>query len=239
MQREKRRARRIGWVGAGRASSCVRTHLPVTSHKASEELDSNNWSPLHHAIDAPSYSWRALEAAKVLVERTPPEVINTPTTGAQPRGYTCLHFACDGSDKMFSRSWLAQSLIDKRADLEARDANGNTPFLLACGTGVTNAVITLIASGADVNALNNRRQGAKQKAMRSSGTTNKALSQASVPSPKHWADSGRTRTGASESRQTRWARNDKWGQSCGGWRETYRWGQSRGGWRGGWREWWQ
>ena len=114
--------------------------------------DANNWSGLHHAVDASSYSIAAVHAAFALIPQTPVEVINAQTTGSQPKGYTCLHFACDGSDRSFARREIAKALITKRADLEARDAKGNTPFLLASGAGVTDVVQLLRECGADTTA---------------------------------------------------------------------------------------
>ena len=69
--------------------------------QAADELDDHGWYPLHHAVDATSYSWRALEAAKALLRITPQAVLNSATTGSQPSGYTCLHVACEGSDNTF------------------------------------------------------------------------------------------------------------------------------------------
>ena len=193
------------------------------SYEAPSQLDANGWSPLHHAIDASSYSWRGLEAAKGLVHITEVDVINSPTVGNQPKGYTCLHFACDGSDKSFGRPDIARSLIAKKADLEARDPKGNTPFLLASGTGITQTIKTLMDARADVTAENYRHQGATQKAMKSSSDVKRALNDAEVPPAKRWAASGRTRTGVSESRQTRYARNDTWHQYGGGWHQSDGW----------------
>ena len=79
-------------------------------------------------------------------------------------GYTCLHFACEGSDKSFSRKDLILALLQSRSDIEAKTEKGNTPFLLASATGVTDVVETLIAAKADVNARNDRQLGAYQAA---------------------------------------------------------------------------
>jgi len=166
-------------------------------------LDINNWSPLHHAVDASSYSWRALLAAKQLLLVTPAEVINQHTTGSQPRGYTCLHFACDGSDKGLGRADLCASLLAKKANIEARDGIGNTPFLLASGAGVTDIVECLMAAKCDVAAVNHKKTGALQKAAKSTGEVAVALSNSRSAVPKTSGESGRTRTGVSMQRQTR------------------------------------
>ena len=169
------------------------------------ELDTNGWSALHHACDASSYSYRALQAALELADITPIECMNSHTTGSQPRGYTALHFACDGSDKTFSRAELACALINKRADLEARADSGNTAFLLAGGSGVTDIVNVLIEARADVTAENDRKMGALEMSKGSSTDTKKALLFASTPMTKA-TSSGRTRTGISEVRHVRYVR---------------------------------
>ena len=56
-----------------------------------------------------------MEAAKALVEITPQAVLNAKTTGSQPSTYTCLHFACGGSDKTYGRQHLVKQLLEKRA----------------------------------------------------------------------------------------------------------------------------
>ena len=90
--------------------------------------------------------------------------MNAGTIGSQPKGYTCLHFACDGSDKGFKRKDIVEKLLENKAELEARDAKGNTPLLTAAGTGVSDLVKLLIDRRADVNAVNARGLGALQRA---------------------------------------------------------------------------
>ena len=83
-------------------------------------LDMDGWSALHCAADAGTYSVRAARAAEQLVPLTPADIINTKTTGSQPRGFTALHFACDGSDLGFCRVHLVGSLLEHRAELESQ-----------------------------------------------------------------------------------------------------------------------
>ena len=110
-------------------------------------------------MDASLYSHRAAIAAKQLMPVTPVEVINAQTTGSQPRGYTCRHFACEGSDKSFMRREIVEMLLAKKADMEARTAKGSTPMLLASAIGVTDVVQLLIASRADIAARNDHDNG--------------------------------------------------------------------------------
>ena len=104
--------------------------------------------------------------------------MNRGTEGKQPEGYTCLHFACDGSDKEFKRKDIVEKLLENKAELEARDAKGNTPLLTAAGTGVSDLVELLISRRADVNAVNNRGLGALQKAQNHSGDVSRILKDA-------------------------------------------------------------
>ena len=178
-------------------------------------MDENGWSALHHAVDATSYSWRAMEAAKALVTITPTVVLNSRTTGSQPSGYTCLHFASDGSDKSFARADFVRALVGRNASLENKTATGNTAFLLACGTGVTDIIQALVDSRADVNALNDRQVGGFQRAHNSSSSSRRALEGHGLARPKEWAASGRQWTGESESRQTRHLlRGERRGDEC-------------------------
>ena len=47
----------------------------------------------------------------------------------------------------------ALSLIDKGADVNARDSNAFTPLMLACKYGFTDIARLLIDHGADVNVM--------------------------------------------------------------------------------------
>jgi len=185
--------------------------LPSPIDKAITDVDDNNWTGLAHAIDATTYSERAMEAALSILEgmRDSGEdaaILHYKTTVAlhKPCGYTCLHFACDASDKIFGRVHLVEMLLKKKADIEARTAKGNTPFLLASGSGQTDVVNTLMAAKCDGTATNKGGNGALQRARDSSGDVFRALSQASIVVPNTTAESGRMRTGTSAARHTRY-----------------------------------
>ena len=157
-------------------------------------VDSAGWSALHHAIDSSSWTARAQKAAECLAKRTPIDILNTKTSGSQPCGYSCLHFACDGSDRDFLRRDLAQKLIEAKAELESRDSKGNTPLLLASGTGVSDLVKLLIASNAHVGATNNNGCGALQKALGHSLHVANILRRAGAPSTNRQGPWPRGRT---------------------------------------------
>ena len=103
------------------------------------------------------------------------EIINHPTTRSQPEGFTCLHFASEGSDKDYERARLVRALVERQANVEARTTTGNTPLLLASGTGVVDTIEQLLDCGADVNAKNNRGLGAYQNASQCSRSAKTAL----------------------------------------------------------------
>jgi ankyrin repeat protein len=52
-------------------------------------------------------------------------------------------------------SEMVKALIDKGADVNAKDKDGQTALMLAAGGGYTEIVKALIEKGADVNAKNN------------------------------------------------------------------------------------
>jgi hypothetical protein len=111
---------------------------------------------------------RATKAAFALLQVTPPEILNMPTTGAQPFRNSCLHLASAGSDKGFARAKLVGALLDRRADLEQKESNGNTAFLLASGQGATDVFELLMDRGANKDALNNNGFGGFQLAVQCS-----------------------------------------------------------------------
>ena len=94
-------------------------------------------------------------------------------------------------------------LVERKADLEKRTHTGNTPFLLACGTGVTDVVKVLVEMGADVNAVNDRKLGCYQVAHQSSGSTRELLESLGIEQPKILVPSARQYHDVSESRETR------------------------------------
>lgn len=146
-----------------------------------------------------------------LAPRTPVDVINTRTMRkpCMPGGYTCLHFAADGSDRSFDRRHLCKLLIDKRAIIDARADGGNTPYLLASGTGVDDVVGVLLSAGAQKNALNDKGASGASKSKGSSSSVYETLNKASVVTPKAKPESGRTRTRkTTEARDCRLVRKD-------------------------------
>jgi len=127
---------------------------------------------------------RATKAAFALLQVTPPDILNMPTTGAQPSGNSCLHLASAGSDKGFARAKLVGALLDRRANVEQTESNGNTAFLLASGQGDTSVLNMLMQCGADTHATNHNGFGGFQLAKQCSRSSTHAAEQHSVP--KTW-----------------------------------------------------
>ena len=115
----------------------------VDVHEGPWDLDSTWRSPLHHACDHSSYSWRISVAALQLAECSTIGVINTYNIGWATY-YTPLLYVCDGVDRGAYRCGIVAKLIECIADVEARGQRGNTPFLLAVGVGFTTMLRVLL-----------------------------------------------------------------------------------------------
>ena len=177
------------WLKLGGFTSCT-------------DKDKNGWTPLHHAIDTMTCSARAMHAAKSLARCTPYSVLDAATTGEQPQGCTALHLACDGSDTNLQKLAIVKTLLERKVNLEARDTKGNTPLLLAAGTGLTAVCETLLDYGADKYVKNINDQGAYQKAYFSSRELATVLFNRGCPCTLS-EKKGRTRTGVGEGRRLR------------------------------------
>ena len=124
-------------------------------------MDDHCWPGLHHAVDATSFSWRALEATKGLR-------IEHYTSLGHRQSHIWLSAKlstswlsakrCAGRDATFARADIVNSMVRRRANLDVQTQTGNTPFLLACATGVTDVMQTLVECRADATALNARRR---------------------------------------------------------------------------------
>ena len=97
------------------------------------------------------------------------ESIRLHTTGGRAVGYTALHMAANGSDLMFQRQSLVRRLIESRAEVDAQDAKGWTPFLLACGTGVVDSAMALVQNGCNIHFATLDGRNAADRCAGSSG----------------------------------------------------------------------
>lgn len=85
-----------------------------------------------------------IEAVRALVERSPQLV------GARdPQGLSLLHYAVYGRD-----AGLIEFLIDKGAKVDATDASGQTPLMIAAANDRTEAAAALLKKGAALEAKN-------------------------------------------------------------------------------------
>ena len=66
-------------------------------------------------------------------------------------------------------------LLERQADIDARDNTNNTPLLLAGAAGMTDVCLKLIEAGCDKNAVNDTDKGAWLLASRCSRSTARRL----------------------------------------------------------------
>ena len=142
----------------------------------------------------------------------------------------------------YERARLVRALVERHANVEARTTTGNTPLLLASGTGVVDTIEQLLDCGADVNAKNNRGLGAYQNASQCSRSAKTALKEYGAWEPSRWVPSASQRSGVSSSRAARWmqrgdhwdwARDHQWRTWNDEWSDEVAWRD----WNDQWREW--
>ena len=202
----------------------IRTYSWFRRPQEFSGVDTDGWTPLIHAVNASSYSRRAAEAAIFLLINSPfmessgrrgqpsvaHKVVNMATTGARPPGKTALLFACSGSDALFRSQSTVFALLTARADIEARDQNGNTPFLLAAACGITDVVKLLIENRADLHVTNDAGKGALQLARHCSSDVRGLLEHHGCVNTHANAPAGNQRAGIKHAKVCRYAasRND-------------------------------
>ena len=142
--------------------------------QGTSQEDEYGWKVVHHSLDC-NYSWRAGKAVPQLIAKTSLEDLQKPVTGGRCSGRTALHLVCENSDVLFQRAWHAELLLRKKCDVDPRDAAGNTPFLLAAGTGLADVLKVLRKYGCDVHAVDGKGKGAWMKAQKSSSSVTKLL----------------------------------------------------------------
>jgi ankyrin repeat protein len=100
----------------------------------------------------------------------PRKRLQAKTQGGRPEGYTALHLACNGSDRIFQRHTIVELLLRRNADVNALDDKGRTPLHHAAGTGVLEAAKLLVGAGAVIDAVDDAGKNALDKCTGSSGT---------------------------------------------------------------------
>ena len=123
-------------------------------------VDNNGWSLLHHAAVQSQHGRGMIEVFRDLLEVVPVEVVDQRTGGGTPTGWSALSLVCNARDSANERADIARLLVEKRADLEVRNASGATPLVSACAVGFWSVVRILLDARADAFATNNRGRNA-------------------------------------------------------------------------------
>jgi len=117
------------------------------------DLNCEGHSALHLMAEEVRLGVCGLPLALQILEAAPSEIINTKTRSGRPSDATCLHMlAGSGRDHGAAKAQIVQKLVQKRADLEIRDARGSTAFLRAAGCQSLEVLQTLAESRADIHA---------------------------------------------------------------------------------------
>ena len=134
--------------------------------------DSDGWYPVTHAVDASTYSCRAYYAAKHLICQHAKNgehwILNQKTQGKRPHGWSMLHMACDGSDKLYERHELVTLLLQHGAEVNSTTPNGQTPYMLVSSGGCVQCAHVLDQWRANVTSCPSGMPGALQRAVCSS-----------------------------------------------------------------------
>ena len=101
-----------------------------------------------------------IEVFRGLLEAVPVEVVDQRTGGGAPTGWSALSLVCNARDSANERADIARLLVEKRADLEVRNASGATPLVSACAVGFWSVVRVLLDARADAFATNNNGRNA-------------------------------------------------------------------------------
>ena len=123
-------------------------------------VDSCGWTLLHHAAVQSQHRRGMLEVVRGLLGAMPGELVNQKTGGGTPMGWSALSLVCNARDAANVRQDIARLLLEKRADLEVRNAHGATPLITACAVGFWSVVRVLLDAGADAFATNARGRNA-------------------------------------------------------------------------------
>ena len=87
-----------------------------------------------------------------ILDLIPPVACSQAPTDGQLRGQTPLHIVCGGRDVEDRRHEVIAKLVEKRADIEARDLNDRTPLLVTAGGAYRKGALMLHRLGADMTA---------------------------------------------------------------------------------------
>ena len=97
-----------------------------------------------------------IDVVSGLLQAMSVEAVNALTISGRPSGLSALSLCCNGRDPYGERIEICEMLVQKRANLELRNASGATPLITACSVGFVSVVRVLLDAGADAFATNNR-----------------------------------------------------------------------------------
>ena len=161
----------VSWDDGQWAKHFLRIGGFEQSQRGAETVDDDGWLPLHHAIQSTVHWSQGIATCRGLIDMMGDERLRAKTGGGRPAGYTALHLACNGSDRLFQRAIIVELLLQRRADPDVTDdTGGRTPLHLAAGTGVLEQAKLLVEAGADIHAVDQNGKNALDKCMRGSGT---------------------------------------------------------------------
>ena len=101
--------------------------------------DKDGWLALHHAIQATVHWSNGIAACRGLIAMMSTNRLGAKTRAGRPSGYTALHLAANGSDKLFQRASIVELLLERAAEVDGTDDKGRTPLHHAAGAGVVDA----------------------------------------------------------------------------------------------------
>ena len=124
------------------------------------DIDENGWFLLHKAVSRSQHNRGMVDVVRGLLPAMSVEAVNARTISGRPSGFSALSLCCNDRDPYGERIDICELLVQKRADLELRNASGATPLITACSIGFVAVVDILLAAGADPHATNARGNNA-------------------------------------------------------------------------------
>ena len=99
------------------------------------DIDEHGWFLLHKAVLRSQHARGMADVVRGLLPAMSVEAVNALTISGRPAGFSALSLCCNGRDPYGERIEICELLVQKRADLELRNASGATPLITACAVG--------------------------------------------------------------------------------------------------------
>ena len=93
------------WLGGFEASTA-----------GAETTDKDGWLALHHAIQTSVHWSYGIKTSCGIIEMMSIERLQAKTRAGRPAGWTAMHLAANGSDKLRLRAKVVELLLSKRVD---------------------------------------------------------------------------------------------------------------------------